>query len=553
MDDASSIPQGEGVVLIPPEPAVVPEVAEPKRVRITELIKEDYKSWRKGMRIIFDSGTDSGKTYFILNVLLPWAYEKGWKILYLCNRIPLRDQIRQEVEKLGRTEEKVGHWDEKLHRFVYETHIVNKYENTIWVESYQWLETFYEGNRKGALDYLSTFRYIAADEFHYQLTDPAFNEETDTSYILLEALVKRRPVIYMSATARTFFDHWREYGDVAQENYYHIPADYNYVKKVMFYWNDKEEAEIIRREARRGKVLVFVDSLAHMQKLKKELQDEFGEETATACSPYRPEAKDCDGLEAVLQNEKLLKRISIVTTVFYNGVNIKDPELKCIVSRLWDPIVNAQILGRKRPVSRDDACIVYFKGYSHDRIMEERKRIRERQLIPASKWKERKKKPEIWKAYLHQQGIVKMLDKYSRTVRRDEFGDGWIWKRRAELLYMVQMEALDLMIEKGYQWGMLQEVSESLIDKIESLRFKELEDYIEEHLEEKIPWEVMRKEIVEKGCIINPNDRHKDKGIPTLKIINRSLRVYNAVVESNQKWISATERTRFWMLHRLQH
>ena len=145
-----------------------------------------------------------------------------------------------------------------------------------------------------------------------------------------------------------------------------------------------------------------------------------------------------------------------------------------------------------------------------------------------------------------------MLDKYSRTVRRDEFGDGWIWKRRAELLYMVQMEALDLMIEKGYQWGMLQEVSESLIDKIESLRFKELEDYIEEHLEEKIPWEVMRKEIVEKGCIINPNDRHKDKGIPTLKIINRSLRVYNAVVESNQKWISATERTRFWMLHRLQ-
>lgn len=552
MDDASSIPQGEGVVLIPPEPAVIPEVAEPKRIRITELVKEAYKGWRKGMRIIFDAGTDSGKTYFILNVLLPWAYEKGWKILYLCNRIPLRDQIRQEVEKLGRTEEKVGHWDEKLHRFVYETRSVNKYENMIWVESYQWLETFYEGNRKGALDYLSTFRYIAADEFHYQLTNPAFNEETDTSYTLLEALVKRRPVIYMSATARAFFDHWRECGDVAQENYYHIPADYSYVKKVMFYWNDTEEAEIIRREARHGKVLVFVDSLTHMQKLKKELQDEFGDEIATACSPYRPEARDCDGLEAVLQNEKLLKRISIVTTVFYNGVNIKDPELKCIVSRLWDPIVNAQILGRKRPVSKDDTCIVYFKGYSHDRIMEERKRIRERQLIPASKWKERKKKPKIWKAYLHQQGIVKMLDKYSRTVRRDEFGDGWIWKRRAELLYMVQMKALDLMMEKGYQWGMLQEVSESLIAKIEPLRFKELEDYIEDHLEEKIPWEVMRKEIVEKGCIINPNDRHKDKGIPTLKIINRSLQVYNAVIESNQEWISATERTRFWMLHRLQ-
>ena len=60
-----------------------------------------------------------------------------------------------------------------------------------------------------------------------------------------------------------------------------------------------------------------------MNKLVRELEDEFAGEIATACSPYRPEAKDCDGLEEVLQDEKLCKRITIVTTVFYSGFLLK--------------------------------------------------------------------------------------------------------------------------------------------------------------------------------------------------------------------------------------
>ena len=108
----TSIPQGEGALLLPEEPTVIPEMAsEPKRIRITELVKENFKNWRDGTRIVFDAGVNSGKTYFILNVLLPWAYQKHWKIIYLCNRVPLRNEIQQEVERLGRTEEKVGRWD----------------------------------------------------------------------------------------------------------------------------------------------------------------------------------------------------------------------------------------------------------------------------------------------------------------------------------------------------------------------------------------------------------------------------------------------------------
>ena len=487
----TSIPQGEGALLLPAEPTVIPEMAsEPKRIRITELVKENFKNWRDGTRIVFDAGVNSGKTYFILNVLLPWAYQKHWKIIYLCNRVPLRNEIQQEVERLGRTEEKVGRWDHDLRKFVYETRVTNKYKDTIRVETYQWMELFCKGNLKEVMNYFKSFNYIVADEYHYLLTDAAINKYIDLSYVTLNELTKYRPVIFMSATAHPFFHRWRdETKEVLPENYYHIPSDYSYVERAVFYWTDAEEIKIIRQEARRGKVLVFVDRMSRLKKLVKELEDEFAGEIATACSPYRPEAREFDGLEEVLQDGQLHKRITIVTTVFYNGVNIKDPELICIISRLWDPIVNAQILGRKRPVSKQDTCAVYFKGYSSDRIKQERE----------------------------------------------------------------HMDALKLMMEKGYQWGMLYAVAESdaLLSKIEPLRFKELEDYIEEHLEDKIPWEIMRKELVERGCITNSKDRHKNQNMPELRVINSRLKDYNVFVESVQKWIGTNKRVRFWILHRL--
>lgn len=521
------------------------------RLRITDKVGEDFKKWNDGMRIVFDAGTNSGKTYFILNVLLPWAYEHHKTILCLCNRIPLRDQYRQDIESLGRVEETVRRWNRDLRKFVPEVQVRNKYERTIRVETYQWLETFFKGNRRGAAEYLKSFGYVVADEYHYELTDPTINENIDISYQVLNALTKRVPVIFMSATASTFFNHWKDTGEVEEANYYHIPPDYSYVSKVKFFWTDDEEVAVIRQEARRGKVLVFVDSIDHIRKLKEALQDEFPDDVATACSSYREEARDFDGLEAVIQGEKLCKRITIVTTVFYNGVNIKDPELKCIISRQWNPIVNAQILGRKRPLDAEDTCTVYFKEYGHDFIKAERERIRKYQLQPAQQWKEGKKDPSKWDEYVHKTGTVELLDSRCKTVHRDRYGSGWVWHRRAELQYLCQMDALKRMMNDGYERGLLKEISELLLDRIEALCFKELEDYIEEHLEEKMRSEVMRDAIVRMGHIDNPNNRHKNKKPSSLRTINLYLKRYHVMILSKQERINATERAMFWTLHRI--
>lgn len=531
----------------------VPATVPAGKIRITDIVGDDYKEWFKGTRIVFDAGTNSGKTYFILNVLLPRAHEKNKKILYLCNRTPLRDQIRDTIEEMGRTEHKVGHWDSDRKELIYETHMENKYERTIRVENYQWLESFYAGNPAGALDYLSHFYYVVADEYHYQLTDPTINKEIDVSYRLLNKWTENKVVIFMSATAHPFFDRWKKTGEVLQEYYYYLPPDYSFTSKVKFFWTNDEELAVIRQEAQRGKVLIFVDAIDHIKKLRDVLEPDFPGEIATACSKHRPEAEEFDGLEAILQGEQLCKRISIVTTVFYNGINIKDPELKCIVSRQWDAIVNSQILGRKRPLDADDTCTVYFKGYSHDWIKRERESIRKYQLEPAEQWKKQESgQEEEWQKYLHKKGTVEMLDKKCKTVHRDRYGNGWVWHRRAELQYRVQMDTLERMMKDGYQRGLLKEISEPLVDRIEPLCFKELEDYINEHLGEEMLGEVMKEQIVKLGHISNPANRHKNKKGITLITINKRLKeCYRVKVVSVQKRINATEKAMFWTLTKI--
>lgn len=44
--------------------------------------------------------TGSGKTYFILNTLLPYARERNWNILYLVNRKILKEQLEEDVKEI---------------------------------------------------------------------------------------------------------------------------------------------------------------------------------------------------------------------------------------------------------------------------------------------------------------------------------------------------------------------------------------------------------------------------------------------------------------------
>ena len=68
---------------------------------ITDIIGEEYRSWKPKDIIEITAPTGSGKTSFILKTLLPYAVEKNLKILYLVNRKVLKSQLEKEVDKIS--------------------------------------------------------------------------------------------------------------------------------------------------------------------------------------------------------------------------------------------------------------------------------------------------------------------------------------------------------------------------------------------------------------------------------------------------------------------
>lgn len=171
--------------------------------RFSELIGDTYKSW-KDTRIIFDGGTGTGKTYFVLNKLGKDVQKQGKMMLYLCNRSKLRDQTYQEVKRLG-------------------------LQNNITVTTYQSLQNKIK-HKKG----LFYYDYIVADECHYFTNDALFNEYTDLAYEYLKAQ-RGNVIIYISATAKVYFRWMRQEERVTEDHYFSIPKDYSYVDQVYFY------------------------------------------------------------------------------------------------------------------------------------------------------------------------------------------------------------------------------------------------------------------------------------------------------------------------------
>lgn len=152
---------------------------------VSEYIKEEYKNWKEGSgmkggsEIFISAPTGSGKTYFVLNILLPYFYEQKKKILFLVNRRILKEQIETEIQR----------------------HVNFEMKDNIRVQSYQEIENSFRtigkyktrdisGNLWDVevelgmkyLAYLQEFNCVVCDECHYFLADSNFNTNTIISF-----------------------------------------------------------------------------------------------------------------------------------------------------------------------------------------------------------------------------------------------------------------------------------------------------------------------------------------------------------------------------------
>lgn len=303
-----------------------------KEKYFSDIIGTSYKDW-KNTQVIFDGGTGTGKTYFIVNILGKYARETGKKIIYLCNRSKLKKQTYENVEALN-------------------------LQDVIYVTTYQALQSKIKGKKE-----IGYFDYIISDECHYFTNDALFNEYTDLAYDFIWRQ-KESVIIYISATAKVFF-YWLK-KEKSNIPCFEIPKSYDYVDNVYFY--DKKllipKVDSILENEPDSKIIIFCNSISRMS----ELYEKYGTKANYIASKNARKVQEICDDNCIYEHDDgsvtFDKRILITTKVLDNGVDIKDKKVKHIFSEILDVDSAIQALGRKRKISDDDHCTFYIKNYT---------------------------------------------------------------------------------------------------------------------------------------------------------------------------------------------
>ena len=150
------------------------------RIYVSDLIGDDYTTWQPKDKILISTQTGSGKTSFMIRVLLPYAVRHNKYIAYICNRKTLRDQAEAIIET-------------QIHDFYSDDpEFAEKCISKMIIRTYQSCE---KGNefpdfKSGFNEYENTFNfygtqnimYYVFDEAHYFVQDALFNSSTNYWY-----------------------------------------------------------------------------------------------------------------------------------------------------------------------------------------------------------------------------------------------------------------------------------------------------------------------------------------------------------------------------------
>ena len=321
---------------------------------ISDLVGEEYKNWQiadesgKGFGdfILFDADTGSGKTYFILYVLAPYAKSKGARILYLANRTKLIDEVERKIEE-------------------------NRITNIITL-TYQRFD-MYLATGHDFLETLGDYKYIVFDEAHYFVQDADMNRNTHYSYDFMCELHRQFIKIIISATADYVFSGLLQCND--EKNYYELRCDKSYIKEIIFFTDTRRKADksddyplkVIRNilQETDSKILYFVRDKKRIAEL---CEDPLIKENSNRLF----NKTDNDDVDLLLTEdyyeesdgkETFKERLLLTTTKLDNGISFKDKDIEYVFCDLWNTYEVIQCLGRKRPVNGDQCTFFLRKPY----------------------------------------------------------------------------------------------------------------------------------------------------------------------------------------------
>lgn len=378
------------------------EIQEQTKKRyIADEIGNEYQKWDWPSLVKITAPTGTGKSYFVLHVLLRYAWQNGRRILYLVNRKILREQLKAELREISYSFMSYG----------------MPIENYIDIYTYQEIESALKFGIQDPLNLQrgNSYYYVIYDECHYFYADADFNTSSIESFNYLTVCFETKATqIFMSATMEKMRGIIRERVEKTLRETttnngvgvmrvwrhdlrrfeYKIPINYDYIDLYYFEKFDEIPGIIADASTAKKKWLIFVDSIDRGKKLKKELlkltKDDMQyngseeklyteEDMIFIDARYESDDESKGSVEELKEKKSISKSIIITTSVMDNGISFEDKELRNIIIMADTQEEFIQMLGRKRQdgkkvkvyiCSRD---ISYFKQRynSVDRILKD--------------------------------------------------------------------------------------------------------------------------------------------------------------------------------------
>ena len=304
-------------------------------MNMTELIGEEFKDWgyEEAHTIFLGAPTGAGKTFFILNKLLPYIREKGEKLKIFVPRITLLQKYEEDIQEYAIK------------------HFISLFEigEIVSVDTYQALE---ERMKKGKEENFAN--YVVFDECHYWLSDSIFNTNTIFSYSYAINRENSRIRIFISATGERIFQKIiidNNLRDIAMRTV--VKTTYTEFKKYtmqkekkffIHYYDERiSKAAIITKNISK-KWVVFVNSIEEGVKLKEEL---LKNDIYAIFINRKNKDEEASTFYDISAMEQFRGKVLITTAVVETGINFREDVGNIIIeSNFAEQFI--QMLGRKR-------------------------------------------------------------------------------------------------------------------------------------------------------------------------------------------------------------